>query len=164
MSFSNQSQLKQFVPSSVCLQCEGCCRFQLAESPWRPKVGQQEVQEGVDQASFLKTIAQKDGHYHCVFFNKKNSTCGIYGHRPFECALYPFVLSKSQKGLELYVHLACPYIQEHHCSPDLNAHVDYLRMFFAQAQVKNFLQNNSRLLHDYTPYHQELEFLFSVEV
>lgn len=158
----NQFQLKQFVPSSVCLQCEGCCRFQLAESPWRPKVGEGEAQEGVDQAGYLKTTAQ-DGHYNCVFFNKKDSTCGIYGHRPFECALYPFVLSKSKRGLELYVHLACPYIQEHHLNPDLKIHTDYLKVFFAQAQVKDFLKHNSRLLYDYTPYRQELEFLFTVE-
>lgn len=157
------NQLKQFVPSSVCLQCDGCCRVELADSPWRPKVGQQEIQDGVDQAGYVKTIPQGDRHQ-CVFFNKTDNTCGIYGQRPFECALYPFVLSNSSRGLEMYMHLACPYVQQHQLSQELQEHAAYLKEFFSRPETKAYLKNNNRLLHDYTSHNQELQFLFTVEV
>ena len=155
--------LKQFVPSSVCLQCEGCCRFQLSDSPWRPKTGQQEIQDGTDEAGYIQTTPQ--GHHHqCTFFNKTDSTCNIYLKRPFECALYPFVVSGNPKGVKLYMHLACPYIQEKEVSRELQDYGAYLKEFFAQPQTKAFLKENGRLLHDYSPFETELRFLFNIEV
>ena len=155
-------QIKQFVPSSVCLKCDGCCRFQLADSPWRPKTGQQEAVEGTEKAGYVKTVA-RDGRHQCVHFNHDDNTCGVYAKRPFECSLYPFVLSKSSRGIELFVHLACPYVQENQLKPEIRDYADYLKEFFNQPRTKTFLKNNSRLLHDYSPYKKELQHLFSIE-
>jgi Fe-S-cluster containining protein len=157
------SQLKQFVPSSVCLKCEGCCRFQLADSPWRPKAGQQEITEGLDAAGYLKTIPQ-DNHYQCVYFNKVDSTCGVYSKRPFECAVYPFVISQSAQGFKVYMHLACPHIQDKETSQELKEYVAYLRDFFNYPSTLEFLKKNNRLLHDYSEFEPELKLLFKVEV
>ena len=155
------SQLKQFVPSSVCLKCDGCCRFQLADSPWRPKTGEQELKEGIDSAGYVQTTL-KNNHHQCVFFNPTDNTCGVYAKRPFECSLYPFVLSQNKRGLEVYMHLACPYIQEKELSPELQEYADYLKEFLGQPQAKDFLKSNSRLLHDYSAFENELKFLFAI--
>ncbi len=156
-------QLKQFVPSSACLKCDGCCRFRLSDSPWRPKAGEQELQEGTDSQGYVKTIPQA-GHHQCIFFNKTDNTCEIYVQRPFECALYPFVLSQTAKGLEVYAHLACPYIQDQEQSPQLQEYVTYLKEFFGLPRIRSFLEINGSLLHDYTSFQQELKFLFTIEV
>jgi Fe-S-cluster containining protein len=155
--------LKQFVPSQVCLSCEGCCRFLLSDSPWRPKTGEQEAPEGVDQLGYVKTTPQGE-HHQCIFFSKKDGTCGIYSKRPFECALYPFVVSGTDHGVKVYMHLACPYIQEKEISPELQDYISYLQDYFKQPSTKAFLKSNRRLLHDYSPFENELKFLFNIEV
>jgi uncharacterized protein len=157
------SPLKQFVPSTVCLKCEGCCRFLLSDSPWRPKTGQQEAVEGIDQEGYIKT-ASKDGHHQCGYFNKIDSTCSIYSQRPFECSLYPFVVSGEGRQVKVYMHLACPYVQEKEVSEELQNYIAYLKEYFAQASTRMFLKNNSRLLHDYRAFAPELKFLFTIEV
>lgn len=157
------AQLKQFVPSSVCLKCDGCCRFQLSDSPWRPKVGEQEISHGVDTKGYVQTIASGD-HQQCVFFNKADNTCGVYERRPFECSLYPFILSQTQQGIKVYVHLACPHVQDNETKENFKEYVSYLTAFFSQPQTKDFLKNNSRLLHDYSHFGQELKFLFDIGV
>ena len=132
------SQLKQFVPSNVCLKCDGCCRFQLSDSPWRPKTGQMELQEGIDEAGYLKTV--KEGNHHqCVFFNKIDHTCQVYSKRPFECESYPFVVSKENEDIKVYMHLACPYIQDREVSVELQDYVVYLKGFFKESSTKMFL-------------------------
>ena len=40
--------LKQFVPSEVCLKCNGCCRYKQADSVWRPKLGQKDQRHLAD--------------------------------------------------------------------------------------------------------------------
>lgn len=157
------SSLKQFVPSSTCLKCEGCCRFLLSDSPWRPKTGQQEMDHDIDELGYVKTTPQGQ-HHQCVFFNKKDGSCGIYSNRPFECALYPFVVSGSKEGVKVYMHLACPYLQDKETSKELENYIAYLKDFFNQSSSKEFLKNNSRLLHDYSPFENELRFLFTIEV
>ncbi len=155
--------IKQYVPSHVCLKCDGCCRFLLSESPWRPKVGEQEIVPQLDAQGFVKTVAAGE-HQQCVFFNPSDNTCGVYQQRPFECSLYPFILSKTSQGIKMYVHLACPHIQDNEMNDDFQQHVDYLNTFFNQPQTKDFLQKNSRLLHDYSNFEPELRFLFNVGV
>ena len=162
--------LQQFVPSHVCLKCDGCCRFKTADSSWRPKVGQEEKAkigmaagaDFTDAQAYIKTI-EDCGNQLCRFFNKGDSTCQIYDRRPLECALYPFILSKHAQGVQVYVHLACPYIQDHQSDVALENYIDYLRTFFAAEGTRDFLRKNRGLLHDYTPFDMELKFLFTLE-
>jgi uncharacterized protein len=150
--------LKQFVPSNVCLKCEGCCRFQSENSMWRPKWDKREF---IDDQDYVTTI-HECGQHLCRFFNKGDSSCHTYHDRPFECELYPFLLSKTSDGIKVFVHLACPYVQEHQADPALEEYVSYLREFFAQSSTVDFLKRNSRLLHDYTPVTVELQYLFTL--
>ncbi len=164
------SQLKQFVPSHVCLTCDGCCRFKGADSAWRPRLGLAEkavlanavTGDFSDDNNYIKTI-EDCGNQLCRFFNKGDSTCQVYAKRPFECALYPFILSQVPQGVKVYVHLACPYVQDKQADPALEAYVDYLKDFFHQPASQDFLRRNSSLLHDYTPFEIELQYLFTIE-
>jgi Fe-S-cluster containining protein len=168
-------KLKQFVPSEVCLKCDGCCRFKDSESAWRPKIAQEEInrakslglaekifsQNAVGEDNFIRT-APGCGEHFCSFFNAQDHTCAIYQARPFECELYPFVISRDAQGAGLYVHLNCPYVEAHY-RPDVE-YVRYLKEYFTRPDVKEYLARNHALLHDYSAYRDELEFLFPLEV
>jgi len=162
--------LNQFVPSEICLKCDGCCRYKEADSHWRPKLGQDDQQslavlitagDVLDRQGYIKTIKTCGEHF-CKFLNRGDNTCGIYSKRPFECSLYPFILSKTADAIKAYVHLSCPFVQDHlHCS-DFNAYLSYLKEFFRRADIRNFLTRNTDMLHDYSPFAPELLFLFDL--
>jgi Fe-S-cluster containining protein len=163
--------LKQFVPSDVCLKCDGCCRYKEADSVWRPKLGQEEkaglaelITAGgvLDKQGYIKTI-QKCGEHFCRFLNNTDNTCGIYTKRPFECSLYPFVLSRTPDAVKVYVHLSCPYVQDHLSHKDFQDYVAYLKEFFHRLDISDFLSRNQDMLHDYSAYVSELLYLFDLE-
>src|SRR5471030_308606 len=156
--------LKQFVPSEVCLKCDGCCRYKEADSAWRPKLGQDDQQglaelitagDVLDAQDYVKTI-QACGKHFCKFLNGEDNTCGIYTKRPFECSLYPFILSRTPEAVKVYVHLSCPYIQDHLSRADYEAYVAYLKKFFRREDIRGFLLGNKDMFHDYSPYAPEL--------
>ena len=164
------SSLQQFVPSEICLKCQGCCRFKSMDSPWRPKVGEAEKNvlalritgNFTDDQNYIQAIEDCGNHF-CRFFNQSDSTCQVYTQRPFECALYPFILSKSIQGIAVYVHLACPFVQDHQSDELTRRYINYLQEFFHLPQTKDFLKRNQRLLHDYFPFEAELQFLFTIK-
>ena len=165
------SDMKQFVPSQVCLGCDGCCRFKEEDSAWRPRIAESEKKQistkpGLAEKIFSKATIAEDGHlkavachglYICNFFNPEHNTCGIYHARPFDCQLYPFVLTKDQEKIAVCVHLNCPYVQEKRKAEEFPRYVDYLKEFFVRAEVKTFLKKNPTLVGDYSPYREELE-------
>ncbi len=166
-------QLKQFVPSEVCLKCDGCCRFKEERSPWRPKVAKEEIQtakKGLAEEIFSKAImldhhiktVSCQGHHLCSFFEAKTNTCRIYPTRPFECQLYPFVMTRSNVETILTVHHHCPFIQQKRHSQDFQEYVDYLKRFFADPEVAGFLDRNPALMGEYPEHEEELEYLFTI--
>ena len=164
--------LKQFVPSETCLKCDGCCRYKEADSAWRPKLGASDqvnlaalitANDVLDAQGYITTI-QVCGEHSCQFLNNKDNTCGIYTKRPFECLLYPVILSKTPDTIKVYMHLSCPYVQDHLPHAEFDAYVAYLKEFFQRAKVREFLGLNKAMLHDYSPYSIELLHLFDVSV
>ncbi|MDE2223359.1 MAG: YkgJ family cysteine cluster protein [Candidatus Omnitrophica bacterium] len=162
--------LMPFVYSEVCLKCKGCCRYKAGDSPWRPKLGEGEAPslaqaitggDVLDEKGYIKTI-QSCGEHFCRFLNQADNTCGIYAKRPFECLLYPFVLSQTPEGVKVYVHLSCPYVQDHLPRKDFESYVSYLKEFFRQEDVRAFLARNKALFHDYSAYAPELLHLFDL--
>ncbi len=162
--------LKQFVPSEVCLKCNGCCRYKEKDSAWRPKLGASDqasladlINEGdvLDSLFFIKTI-QACGENYCRFLNREDNTCGIYAKRPLECSLYPFILSQAPDGIKVYVHLSCPFVQDHLSRPYFDAHVVYLKEFFRRADTRELLSRNKAMFHDYSSYAPELLHLFDL--
>ncbi len=162
--------LKQFVPSKVCLKCDGCCRYKQADSIWRPKLGMRDQENlagqitgnmALDEEGYITTI-QACGSHLCRFFNAADSTCGIYAKRPLECSLYPFILSQTPDAVCVYVHLSCPYVQDHQHQADFDSFVDYLKVFLSRRDAREFLAGNKAMFHDYTPYALELLHLFDL--
>lgn len=158
--------LKQFVPSDVCLGCDGCCQFQQQGTDWRAKVGVEErdaldAATQIDHAGYLKTCAHGDQH-RCVFFNPKTHHCAVYDRRPFDCQLYPFVLSRVPEGIGVYMHLSCPYVQTMLNTDALKNYVNYLKGFFDEYETQIFLLKNPEVVHDYQNYMDELTHLFTL--
>lgn len=157
---SNASlELKQFVPSSVCLQCEGCCRYESADSLWRPKWDKREF---LDDNDYITTI-QECGKHLCRFLNTKDNTCRVYAERPFECALYPFVLSLNKGKVEVHLHLACPYVQDNQDTGAIEGYIDHLKQFFQGPECIAFLKRQRHLIHDYAPVALELKYVFTIQ-
>ena len=96
------------------------------------------------------------------FLNGTDNTCGIYTKRPFECSLYPFIISQTPDAVKVYVHLSCPYVQDHLPRADFDAYVAYLKEFFHRADIREFLFRNKAMFHDYSPYAPELLHLFDL--
>ncbi len=164
--------LKQFVPSEVCLKCDGCCRYKEADSAWRPKLGAGDkagladlitAGDVLDAQGYVKTI-QSCGKHFCQFLNGGDNTCSIYTKRPFECSLYPFILAKTPDTVKVYAHLSCPYVQDHLPHVQFDAYVAYLKEFFHQADIREFLSRNKAMFHDYSLYAPELLYLFDLSL
>jgi len=166
---------KQFVPSGVCLACDGCCRFAEDKSCWSVKIssGEKKTIEGkkevgkiftkavVDEEGFLSTISF-DGNLICCFLNSENNTCGVYHARPFECQLYPFLLAKREEKNFIALHLSCPYIQDNRDAESLKSHTDYLENVFKEAAVVDFLEGYMDLFRNYSQFDSEIEYLFEI--
>jgi Fe-S-cluster containining protein len=170
------SDMKQFLSSKMCLSCEGCCRFDKGKSQWRPKVGDSEERAIIVNMPSTEKIGSRrlvekggylndklcHGMYMCTFFNPDDSTCGIYHNRPFECRLYPFVLTRLKQKLSVCVHLPCPYIQEKKGTLEYDQYIFYLKEYLKKAEVNSLLKENSHLFGDYVGYEAELEWVFDV--
>ncbi|MBL8013445.1 MAG: YkgJ family cysteine cluster protein [Candidatus Omnitrophica bacterium] len=168
--------LKQFVPSDVCLSCDGCCRFKEPGTIWRPKLTDEETheiqgsqlahiilhQDVRDSGQFIKT-KPGCGEHLCHFFNPENHACAIYHGRPFECELYPYVISRSSGETALYIHIYCPFVQKTQGQEIEANYREYLREFFKQKDVLGFLIRNREFLNDYSAYQEELQKVFVID-
>lgn len=168
--------LKAFVSSRVCLSCDGCCRFKEPGTIWRPKLTDEETRQ-LQTSPLAELIFQTDardanqfirtkpgcGEHLCQFFNTDNHHCAIYNARPFECELYPFVMSRNAHGTALYVHLNCPFVQDQLGQDTIKTYEQYLYEFFRREDVRAFLLRNRAYLNDYSEYNDELLKVFDLE-
>ena len=168
-----------FVPSKVCLGCDGCCRFKETTSTWRPMVTQHEIKQAigdktklvdkifskdnVDEHGYVKAV-QREGICHCTFFNSSDNTCRIYAHRPFECRLYPFLLMNKDRNIVIGVHLNCPYVQKQYDTNEYFQYVETLKGYFQKQDVLNFIKENRRLARDYSDYKEEIKDVFTLNI
>ncbi|MCK5180608.1 MAG: YkgJ family cysteine cluster protein [Candidatus Omnitrophica bacterium] len=171
------TEMKQFLSSDVCLSCEGCCRFDKEKSDWRPKVGESEERAIVANLTVAEKIESKKlverggylsdkschGMHVCTFFHSDDSTCRIYHNRPFECRLYPFVLTRLRQARAVSVHLSCPYVQEKKGTLEYDQYVGYLKELFQSPEVDSLLRKNAHLFGDYSGYEAELEWVFDIK-
>ena len=168
---------KQFVPSSVCLKCDGCCRFKEAGSRWRPYMAEAEKKEAgkpvLADKVFARHVISPDGRisvtscgegHLCYFLNPQDNTCGIYHGRPFECQLYPFLLGRENGKTIVYAHLNCPHIQEHWGAGLYKDYAAYLQEFFRREDVLSFLKDNPALIADYSAFRDELDHVFTIHL
>jgi hypothetical protein len=118
--------LPQVVPSSVCFQCEVCCRFPEADSFLRPYFTEQEIQEAVAHGLPLGSFPDRSGSqidlvknplgegYLCPAFDAASGRCGIYEARPLDCRLYPLALmwDAAHEEVMLGWDAKCPFMHE----------------------------------------------------
>lgn len=175
------SDFPQLVPQKICLSCQGCCRFREAQSVWRPKVVPAELEANehkedltwaLGQDGYLKTVEAR-GQHRCAFLNLETNKCGVYSGRPFECRLYPFLLTRSPSPslkekekngrVSVSVHLSCPYVQQSRYSTEFEKRVSVLKAYLSSAEMTRFLHDNPALAGDYSEYRDEIEELFTLE-
>ena len=118
--------LPQLVPSSVCFQCEVCCRFPEADSFLRPYFAEQEIQAAVAHGLPLGSFPDRSGSqinlvenplgegYLCPAFDAVSGRCGIYEARPLDCRLYPLALmwDAAHEEVVLGWDTKCPFMPE----------------------------------------------------
>lgn len=151
--------IKQFIPSGVCLKCQGCCRFSQADSVWLPCLLDEEIQDLLERKippAFMSAdrkicpAGNPAGEgFICAFLNIQDNRCKIYDFRPFECQLYPFLLSLRNKKVLLTVDLNCPYAKEHLNTKEFKEYADYLTDFLNSGNQLAILKNNPQIIQAY---------------
>jgi len=170
-------EIKQFVPSLICLSCDGCCRFRRDGTCWQPKMATEEIdrQPGAQDADqrVLRQKIDADGRlatvaYHgifiCSFFNPPHNTCGVYHARPFECRLYPFLLMAESGRARLGVHLLCPYVQKKKDTLVWEEYLVEVKRFFARDDVRAFLKRQPFLFGDYGESRDQIEIIAGIDL
>lgn len=155
--------LPQPVSSDVCLSCRGCCVFGEPASFWRARLTIEEeisLERRLTGQSFggqLLTEPSTGGRHRCRCLNEDDHRCRDYARRPFECALYPFLLSSEAGRLRLYAHLACPFVREKRNSPEWGEIVAGIKRFFLAADNAGALKAMAAAYPDYSSSRDELE-------
>ena len=86
--------------------------------------------------------------------------CTLQKSKPFDCALYPFVLMRTkEKNILMMVDETCPKIAKVKDSDEFMAHVQYLRKKFCTQGMGEFLLRNPHVVE---PAQKGLKELFVV--
>lgn len=151
--------IKQFIPHQVCLKCQGCCRFKKADSVWSPCLLDEEMQDLLDKnipSAFISSkrkllpIPHPQGEgFICPFLDIQDNKCKIYGFRPFECQLYPFLINLRGKKVILTLDLNCPYVREHLKDGEFKKYSDYLIAFLNSPPQIKLLKDNPQIIQAY---------------
>ena len=159
---SPSDSLPQFVPGSVCFQCDVCCRFPESDSFLRPYFTRDEIDAavvlGVSSSSFMDPAgsqialvkdAESDG-YLCPAFDPGTSRCGIYKQRPLDCQLYPLALMWSEDGtrIELGWDTKCPFMRDA-VPKEIHRHAEQVRALLQREHTLQILSRNPRLIGRY---------------
>lgn len=156
---SRSAPFPQFVPGSICLQCDVCCRFPESDSFLRPYFTREEigsaVAQGLSPSLFadpagsqiaLVKDAESDG-YLCPAFDPATSRCGIYEQRPLDCQLYPLALMWSADGrqVELGWDTKCPFMRES-APKEIHQHSERVQALLRQEETLQILAANPRVI------------------
>jgi len=151
--------IKQFIPSRVCVKCQGCCRFIEADSVWRPLLLENEAKTLVKNKESAHCITQdkriclfpykNQDIFYCAFFDACKNKCKIYLKRPFDCQLYPFLINRRDKKVFLSVDLNCPFINESIESKSFQKYASYLAKLLTSKKYRSILKNNPQVIQCY---------------
>ena len=73
----------------------------------------------------------------------------MYARRPFECQLYPFLLSVRNKKVLLTVDLNCPYARDQMHTKEFQDYAAYLASFLNAPAQKKLLHDNPQVIQAY---------------
>lgn len=160
-------RLKQLVPESICLACDGCCRFGTKDSSWAPVFSYGEIVEltgrnivpsclfsraGITLGRATRiTLVEKEGIHFCPCFDREglSGICKIYAHRPLDCQIYPFLLARKGRLVFLAADLKCPFVKQHITGEEARSYIQYLLEYFAQGEARDLLRDNPELIQEY---------------
>ena len=158
---------KQFIPEAYCLKCSGCCRFREANSVWSPCLLDEEIQDLLDKNipavslsvdKRLLLVADKEGScFYCPFLKPEGNKCSIYHSRPFECQLYPFLISLKNSKVFLTVDLNCPYVKEKINTPEFKEYTKSLILLLNEPDNLEILRDNPHIIQAYSEVEQVIE-------
>jgi Fe-S-cluster containining protein len=144
--------LKQIIPQGFCHKCEICCRFPAKNSVLAPYFSAPEIERAKAPFIFLPrldnfrgtkaNLANGKNCFFCPFFNQRKNSCRIYAARPFDCQLYPFMVTYDE-NLEKVVLCAdrqCPFIEKKLSTAKSQSYLKYLQNFLEE-NADWFLQN-----------------------
>jgi uncharacterized protein len=151
--------IKQVVPQEYCLKCQGCCRFKRMDSVWSPCLMDEEIQDlmdnkippasiSADKKLLLIPHPQGEG-FICPFLEITDNKCKIYGLRPFECQLYPFLINFRGGEVILTLDLNCPYVSERLTSPEFKKYTEDLITFLNSPPQLEILKENPQIIQAY---------------
>lgn len=153
-------RLKQLVPQEFCLKCQGCCRFKEAESVWLPCLLDEEIQNLLDRKEIPSVSISAERRiqplpnpkaegFICPFLDAAQNQCKIYDFRPFECQLYPFLISMHGQKILLTVDLNCPYVKDNLNTKEFKEYTGYLANFLNSPKQRAILKDNPQIIQAY---------------
>jgi Fe-S-cluster containining protein len=164
-------RIPQVLTSEQCLTCRGCCLFRHPEGDWSPRLTPEDVSDLMkaepdsvwrqgDDRIVLKACS---GAQACSFLDQDTHHCRVYGSRPFECRLYPFLISSEKSGFKVYAHLSCPGIDQLRAAGTWPDAVAKIRAFFTQTEVQSFVHGHAVNFPDYSLSKDETEEIFAFD-
>ena len=142
--------INEIIPEEFCLKCDGCCRFAEVNSAWFPHLLKAE-EKIIPKDKFRITANKKDQNFICGFLNAKNNKCKIYGIRPFECCLYPFLLNRDAESgkILLAVDTNCPFVKENLKKSEFKKYTEYITTLFNSLDFSELMKNNPQIIQSY---------------
>lgn len=137
--------IKQYLNSEFCLACRECCKFE--DDIWLPHL--LKADEKALGISCVKAKKSADANLVCKFLEESEHKCSVYEKRPFECALYPFLMVNHGNSLDLVVHLGCPYILNNVNTKEFAQYSDYLVAALLDTDVFKIYSKEQRKFHSY---------------
>ncbi|MBF0386835.1 MAG: DUF2156 domain-containing protein [Candidatus Omnitrophica bacterium] len=156
------------VSSEFCLDCRGCCVFNAPNSAWRACLTAEEeiVLEkrlpGVSFGGRLVSVPAGSGREACSCLNIVDHHCRAYDARPLECSLYPFLLSAQNGRLDLYAHLACPFVRALRQTAGWAEQVTKLQEFLLSPSNHPLLKAAAASYPDYSLFCDEVEHVWQL--
>ncbi|MBF0595401.1 MAG: DUF2156 domain-containing protein [Candidatus Omnitrophica bacterium] len=160
--------LPQGVSSDFCLQCRGCCVFGASTGDWcarlmvEEEIALEKSVPGFSFGGYVLTKPYHDGRLACRCLNADDHRCRVYSQRPLECRLYPFLLSSEKDKLKLYVHRACPWVQERRHAPQWLEDIAGVTRFLGLPANHFLLKAVVAAFPDYSRYGDEIELVAEI--
>lgn len=85
----------------------------------------------------------------CPCFDEPANKCRIYPRRPFDCALYPFLLVRKDELVYLAIDKKCPYAASNSGTFKTALYKGYLKRSLQSKQFIVLAKNNPEIAGDY---------------
>lgn len=154
--------MKQANEKNVCMQCRECCVFADDEIYFGPVATNSEkktlLKIGKKNSSFEEhgnlhkiKLVKHGGHNRCPFLDTKTWLCTVYDKRPFDCKLYPYIITwdKSKRNIVLCHQTEMCKAHQTKDSKEHDAYRDYVIQYLCTPEVVNMLRENPELIWDY---------------